>query len=108
MHSSLYFRKCARSQWSTVEIQPSQWLKPRKSAWSTVKAPKRVGQSFDLAVAAVTRIYGSDIHLYMVDGIIIPLAEGVTPSVSAVDGMGYSAQTVWRSRPFQSECHCCS
>ena len=102
MHSSLYFRKCARSQWSTVEIQPSQWLKPRKSAWSTVKAPKRVGQSFDLAVAAVTRIYGSDIHLYMVND-ITPLAE-----LCVVDGMGYSAQTVWRSLPFQSECHCCS
>ena len=54
VHSSLYFRKCARSQWSTVEIQPSQWLKPRKSAWSTVKTPKRVGQNFDLAVTAVT------------------------------------------------------
>ena len=29
-------------------------VKARKSAWSTVKTSKRTGQSFDLAVAAVT------------------------------------------------------
>ena len=36
----------------------------RKSEWSTVKTPKRTGQSFDLAVTAVTiEVYGSDSHL---------------------------------------------
>jgi len=29
-------------------------VKARKSAWSMVKTPKRGGQKFDLAVAAVT------------------------------------------------------
>jgi len=33
---------------STVEIKRSQWVKARKSAWSTVKMLKRAGQSFDL------------------------------------------------------------
>ena len=40
-HSSVYFRKCARSQRSTVEIQHSQRSKPENQrAWSMVKTLK--------------------------------------------------------------------
>ena len=38
-------------------------VKAQKSAWSTIKMLKRAGQSFDLAVTAVTRVYESDIPL---------------------------------------------
>jgi len=45
-----FFRKCARSQRNSTQST----VKARKSVWSTVKTSKRAGQSFDLAVAAVT------------------------------------------------------
>jgi len=38
-------------------------VKALKSAWSTYKTLKRAGQSFDLAIAAVTIVYGSDTPL---------------------------------------------
>lgn len=37
-----------------VHVVNSQRSNPRKLAWSTIKMPIRDGQSFDLAVAAVT------------------------------------------------------
>ena len=39
------------------EIQRSQRSMPWKLMWSMVKTPKRVGQSFDLAITAVTIEY---------------------------------------------------
>jgi len=45
-YSSVYFRRCVLSQQSTVEIQRSLWLKPWKSALSTVKIPKRAWSKF--------------------------------------------------------------
>jgi len=56
-HSSVYFCKCARSQQSMVEIQRSQRSKPENQCDQRSKYRKEHGQSFDLAVAAVTIEY---------------------------------------------------
>ena len=41
-HSSVHFRKCARSQWSTVEIQCSQRSKPENQCGQRSKCRKEL------------------------------------------------------------------